>query len=142
MDAFALYAGDAWMIRADHFRETICRSGALTEAMLAQAQSDLESSRQFASSASLPARHRLAQLLVMLGKADGSGLLLNQEELGQLTGLQRTTVNEIMSSLRRDGLIRYTRGRIHVLDPEALAVRAGAEAPPAPEWRRAAASAR
>jgi len=46
--------------------------------------------------------------------------LLTQEFLGQMLGVRRATVSLSAAILQRAGLIRYTRGRITVLDPDGL----------------------
>ena len=50
----------------------------------------------------------------------GERLPLTQEYLAAMLGVQRTTVNPIASALQRRGLIQYSRGRIEIIDPEAL----------------------
>jgi DNA-binding transcriptional regulator YhcF (GntR family) len=53
-----------------------------------------------------------------------SEFLLTQEFLGMMLGVRRTTVTEVMGSLQKAGLIRYRRGHVSILDPEALRQRA------------------
>jgi CRP-like cAMP-binding protein len=45
---------------------------------------------------------------------------LTQAFLGQLLGVQRTTVTLMVGMLEADGLVRHTRGRIRILDPAGL----------------------
>jgi CRP-like cAMP-binding protein len=45
---------------------------------------------------------------------------LTQEFLAQMLGVRRGTVSLTAGVLQQAGVIRYTRGRITVLDPEAL----------------------
>ena len=47
-------------------------------------------------------------------------LPMTQEYLAAMLGVQRTTVTPIAAGLQRRGLIRYSRGRVEVLDPEGL----------------------
>lgn len=47
-------------------------------------------------------------------------LPLTQEFLSQMLGVQRSSVTLIARKLQEAGLIRYRRGRIHVLDTEGL----------------------
>jgi CRP-like cAMP-binding protein len=47
-------------------------------------------------------------------------LPLTQEFLSQMLGVQRSSVTLIARKLQESGLINYRRGRIHVLDVEAL----------------------
>src|SRR5205807_9025310 len=47
-------------------------------------------------------------------------LPLTQEFLSQMLGVQRSSVTLVARKLQEAGLINYRRGRIHVLDLEAL----------------------
>lgn len=46
---------------------------------------------------------------------------LSQEELGQLAGLSRQTVNKVLKRMQQDGLVALDFGRITILDEAALA---------------------
>jgi Crp-like helix-turn-helix domain len=66
-------------------------------------------------------RSRLARWLLMLQDRTGETTLrLTQEFLGDMIGSQRTTVNEVTSTLEERGAIRNGRGTIHILDRKAL----------------------
>jgi DNA-binding transcriptional regulator YhcF (GntR family) len=55
----------------------------------------------------------------------GSGVVpLTQEYLAVMVGVQRTTINSAAADLQSDGLIRYVRGKIEILDHAALSKRA------------------
>jgi cAMP-binding proteins - catabolite gene activator and regulatory subunit of cAMP-dependent protein kinases len=47
-------------------------------------------------------------------------LPLTQEFLSQMLGVQRSSVTLVARKLQESGLINYRRGRIHILDVEAL----------------------
>ena len=47
-------------------------------------------------------------------------LSMTQEYLAAMLGVQRTTVTPIAGALQRRGLIRYSRGRVEVVDAEGL----------------------
>lgn len=47
-------------------------------------------------------------------------LNLTQEFLGQMLGVQRTSISLVASTLQRAGLIRYRRGHIKILDVDGL----------------------
>lgn len=74
----------------------------------------------------LPCEARLAAWLLAAPAEDGHVALDGgQRELADLLGVTRVTVNRALARLRRDGLIGPPRGgRIEVLAPELLALRA------------------
>jgi CRP-like cAMP-binding protein len=61
-------------------------------------------------------------LLLSLDRTEGDELLLTHEKVAHMLGVRREGVSEAAMRLQRLGLIRYTRGRVKVLD------RAGMEA--------------
>lgn len=52
--------------------------------------------------------------------ADSDTLEFTQEFLAQMLGVQRTSVTSVAHILQRAGMIKYSRGRIQILDLEAL----------------------
>jgi CRP-like cAMP-binding protein len=52
--------------------------------------------------------------------ADSDTLEFTQEFLAQMLGVQRTSVTSVAHTLQRAGMIKYSRGRIQILDLEAL----------------------
>jgi len=64
---------------------------------------------------------RLARwLLTSADRSESEVLHLTQEFLSQMLGVQRSTVTVAASELQRQGMIGYSRGRIHILDRVAL----------------------
>jgi Mn-dependent DtxR family transcriptional regulator len=59
-------------------------------------------------------------LLLSLDRLQGSELSMTQELIANMLGVRREGVTEAAGSLQRDGLIRYRRGRITVLDRPGL----------------------
>jgi CRP-like cAMP-binding protein len=59
-------------------------------------------------------------LLLSLDRLQGNELVMTQELIANMLGVRRVGVTEAALSLGRDGLIRYTRGRIAVLDRAGL----------------------
>ena len=53
-------------------------------------------------------------------RTEGDVLRLTQEYLASMLGSQRTTVNEAAQGLARAGAIRYSRGKLQILDRGAL----------------------
>jgi CRP/FNR family transcriptional regulator, cyclic AMP receptor protein len=54
-------------------------------------------------------------------------IALTQDQLSQLVGGARPTVNQILGKLADEGLLRCSRGRVTVLQPDCLSRRAGVE---------------
>jgi len=67
------------------------------------------------------AEERFIRWLLQCGDLSGTPVItITQESIAQMLGVRRTTVTAIAHSLQRRGLIRYSRGRIHVADREKL----------------------
>jgi CRP-like cAMP-binding protein len=65
---------------------------------------------------------RLADLVRQYG-TDGSGpvdIPLTQEDLAELCGASRTTVNKVLRGLEDDGLVTVSRGHIVIQEPDRL----------------------
>lgn len=68
---------------------------------------------------------RLARwLLSSADRMESEFLHLTQEFLSQMLGVQRSTVTVAAGELQRQGLIGYSRGRIHILDRPGLTAKA------------------
>jgi CRP-like cAMP-binding protein len=100
---------------ADHsaaFRNTVIRHEQL---ILIQAQ------QSAACNASHTVEARLARWLLrsrdLLG---GDNLTFTQEFLSQMLGVRRSSVSIVATALQKQGLIRYRRGHIHILDLNGL----------------------
>ena len=57
-------------------------------------------------------------------RSDSDVLPLTQEFLSQMLGVRRTSVTLIARQLQGEGLIRYRRGRVEILDRDGLENRA------------------
>jgi CRP-like cAMP-binding protein len=55
-------------------------------------------------------------LLLSLDRLGGNDLVMTQELIANMLGVRREGVTEAAAKLQRDGLIRYARGHIVVLD--------------------------
>jgi CRP-like cAMP-binding protein len=67
------------------------------------------------------AEQRLARWLLMVrDRVESETFLLTQEFLGNMLGARRTTVTLAAGALQRKGLIRYSRGHIHIVDTKGL----------------------
>jgi CRP-like cAMP-binding protein len=80
---------------------------------------------QMAQTAVCNRHHSLDQqlcrwLLLSLDRLQGDELVMTQELIANMLGVRREGVTEAALNLQRVGLIRYSRGRISVLDRTAL----------------------
>jgi CRP-like cAMP-binding protein len=67
------------------------------------------------------AEQRLARWLLMVrDRVESETYFLTQEFLANMLGARRTTVTAAASALQRKGLIKYSRGRIHIVDGDGL----------------------
>lgn len=95
------------------FREALARE---TEMLL------VEGRQSVVCQALHSAEARCARWLLESRDRAGCGdvVPLTQEHLAAMLGVQRTTVSAVASTLQRDNLIRYSRGRISILDAPGL----------------------
>ncbi|MCA1671411.1 MAG: Crp/Fnr family transcriptional regulator [Actinobacteria bacterium] len=72
----------------------------------------------------LPADVRLLRRLVDLGRTYGDTIPLTQEDIAGLAGTTRATVNRVLRREEKSGTLTLARGRVTLVDHEALARRA------------------
>jgi CRP-like cAMP-binding protein len=109
-------------ISAARFEHAASRSPALhdlitryTETLWAEAQQNA------ACNAIHDGASRLCRWLLQCADRTGSEqLLLTQEFLAEMLGVRRTTVTLLAQELQKRGIVRYSRGRITILDRPAL----------------------
>ncbi len=71
------------------------------------------------------AEQRLARWFLMVrDRLESDTFYLTQEFLATVLGSRRTTVTAAAGELQSKGLIRYSRGRIHIVNPAALELEA------------------
>lgn len=64
---------------------------------------------------------RLCRWLTVMGeRSNNSHLVLTQEFLAHMLGVQRTSIGLIANSLQQKGVIRYSRGKVEILQPDEL----------------------
>jgi CRP-like cAMP-binding protein len=124
LHAWVRGAGSAWRIAAAPFRRQLSNSAAMQRSLHRYVCVLMS---QLATAAACTRFHsvelRLARWLLMThDRAPADGLHLTHELLGHMMGVRRVGITGAASTLRRQGLINYRRGRITVLD------RAGLEA--------------
>jgi CRP-like cAMP-binding protein len=122
MTAIVQVAGHGAQIGAEQFHAAVRASGTLravlghhNEALLAQIVRSVACNSQHTVEARM-----CRWLLIVHDRVDGDVLHLTQEFLGQMLGTQRTTVNVTARTLQKAGLIKYSRGRITVVDRAGL----------------------
>jgi CRP-like cAMP-binding protein len=118
--------GKALEMDARVFRDQLERSPTLNLVMLRYGHAFFN---QVAQSAACAHLHKVEQrccrwLLMTRDRMPSGDFLLTHEFLGMMLGVRRTTVTDVMGSLQKEGLIRYRRGHVTLLDPEALLQRA------------------
>jgi CRP-like cAMP-binding protein len=118
--------GTALRMDASVFRSEIERSSTLNFTMLRYAHAFFN---QVAQSAACAHLHRVEQrccrwLLMTRDRMPSADFLLTHEFLGMMLGVRRTTVTDVMGALQKEGLVRYRRGHVTVLDHDALRHRA------------------
>lgn len=66
-------------------------------------------------------KQRTARWLLMLDdRSEQETLLMTQKLLSKMLGVRRTGVTEVAKEIQRQGIIDYQRGKIQILDREAL----------------------
>jgi CRP-like cAMP-binding protein len=108
-------AGVGFRMAARAFREEFARSESIRRGLLLYTQALIA---QMAQMAACNRHHAIPQqlcrwLLLCLDRLD---IVVTQELIAQNLGVRREGVTEAALTLQRDGLIRYRRGRIVVLD--------------------------
>lgn len=122
LDTFVQIAGSGFRIDALKLKEAFERPGTLRSLLQRYIHVQLLSARQYTACNRLhSAEQRLARWLLTCQDIIGSNdLSLKQEFLGQMLGIRRITVTVTASALQKKGLIRYTRGRLHIKDRAGL----------------------
>ena len=115
-------AGKFSVIRADRFASIVQDHPFLRDVISRYIELLWEEAQQIAAcNAGHDASERLCRwLLQCADRVGGDTVDLTQEFLAQMLGTRRTTVTILAKSLQDEGVIKYRRGRIHILDRESL----------------------
>jgi CRP-like cAMP-binding protein len=110
--------GMALTMPAETARQLALKSARLRELSLCYEQALLA---QLAQTAACNALHsldrRLARWLLQTSdRVSTKSLILTQDFVSQMLGVSRTTVTLLAGKLQQDGIIRYSRGHIEILD--------------------------
>jgi CRP-like cAMP-binding protein len=112
-------AGDASVIAADGFRELAKQHPSLREITMGYEQFFLAQAQQTAAcNAVHGVQARTCKWLLRMHKLVGDEIPLTQEFLAQMMGVRRTSVTQVAGELQRAGMIRYSRGRVRIIDLE------------------------
>lgn len=119
---FVQVEGTGWRMAAQDLRECAAAHPAFnrvlhryTHALLVQIAQGTACNRAHA------VEQRCARWLLQThDRVPGDDFHLTQEFLAQMLGERRATVNQVAGSLQQRGLIRYSRGLIHVSDRDGL----------------------
>lgn len=115
-------AGDIIVCDIDALKSAALESPKLLSLLIRHEQTVYAQAQQ---SAACFATHRVEARLCrwLLRARDLSGtdnLPFTQEYLGEMLGVRRTSVTAVAHTLQEAGLIKYARGKIQILDAEAL----------------------
>jgi CRP-like cAMP-binding protein len=111
-------SGDAWRIATSDLKAVAMSSVSARDRIVEYAQVTLAQAAQAAACNALhDVRQRMCKWLLLTQDRVGSDTIpLTQEHLSIMLGVQRTTVTSVAAPLQAEGLIRYRRGRITILD--------------------------
>jgi len=115
-------AGQALCIDAEVMKHEFDHSVAIRHLMLRYTQALIA---QMAQTAACVRHHSVDQrlcrwLLMNLDRSEGAEIFVTQETMAHMLGVRREGVTEAAHKLQTDGVIRYARGHITVLDRAAL----------------------
>jgi CRP-like cAMP-binding protein len=115
-------AGDGFRLRAALMKDEFNRTGPVLHLLLRYTQALIT---QMAQTAVCNRHHSLDQqlcrwLLLSLDRLRDNELVMTQELIANMLGVRREGVTEGALKLQQDGLIRYSRGHITVLDRAGL----------------------
>ena len=118
-------AGWAFRLRSEWMMKEFARGGQLQHILLRYTQALIT---QMAQTAVCNRHHSIDQqlcrwLLMSLDRLQGDDLTMTQELIANMLGVRREGVTEAAGKLQADGLIRYSRGHITVLDRPGLELR-------------------
>jgi CRP-like cAMP-binding protein len=122
LEAVVQLPGDALRMRADVLREEFRRGEHLQDLLLRYTQAFIIQIAQTAAcNRAHPIDGRLARWLLMCqDRAQAIDLQLTHEFIAVMLGTRRAGVTEAAGKLQNDGVIRYRRGHVNILDRQKL----------------------
>jgi CRP-like cAMP-binding protein len=114
--------GDFGVIAAAHFERAVSDSASLRDWVIHYLEAQCAEAQQIAACNAIHSGSaRLCRWLLQAAECTGSDHLpLTQEILADMIGVRRTTVTLLAQELQRRGVIRYSRGRITLLNRSML----------------------
>ena len=121
-EAFVQVSGTAMMISADVLKAEFARGGQLQIMLLRYVQALLVQTAQTAACNRFhTVEERFARwLLLVRDCVQSTEFPLTQEFIAQMLGTRRAGVTVAAGTLQKAGMIRYARGKITIVDQEAL----------------------
>ena len=115
-------AGHGYRLKAKLLKQEFRRAGPVMDLLLRYTQALIT---QMAQTAACNRHHSIEQqlcrwLLLSLDRLSTFELTMTQELIANMLGVRREGVTEAAGKLQRAGIIRYSRGRITVLDRDRL----------------------
>ena len=115
-------AGQGFRLKGQAIKDAFNQTPAVMQLLLRYTQALIS---QMAQTAACNRHHALDQqlcrwLLLSLDRLPGTDLVMTQELIANMLGVRREGVTASALNLQKAGLIRYTRGHIHVLDRQGL----------------------
>lgn len=120
--AFVQVPGEALVMHTDDLRRAMDDSPTLRRLLFRYVLALFDQTAQHAACNRLHAlEERCARWLLMThDRVDGDILLLKQQFLAEMLGVHRPAVTLAAGALQKAGIIRYSRGKVTVLDRAAL----------------------
>lgn len=120
--AIVQLGGRALVCDADAFKHATLQSPHLLSSVIRHEQAAFAQAQQSAGcNASHSVEARLARWLLRARDLAGTEALpFTQEFLGEMLGVQRTSVSVVAHTLQQAGMIHYRRGKIQITDVDAL----------------------
>lgn len=114
--------GEAWAVQASTLRDLSARNASSREALFRYQQYILAQVQQTAAcSARHVLRQRLASwLLRARHTTESDQVFITQDAIGLALGVQRASISGAANELEEAGAIEYRRGRIAIVDADAL----------------------
>ena len=119
---FSQIAGDCWRCPVEPFQDLLDSSDWINRVMHRYTQCLMV---QISQSVVCNAQHQIQQrcarwLLMTADRVASNDFLLTQSFLAQMLGVRRASVTGATGELQRQGLLRYSRGKISITDREGL----------------------